>query len=251
MFRSKIEQQSEPGGEDQRKEEAPKKPAPLKAKAGKHEDLVIPSYGDRELTQRSFFFAVIIHLLVISMSLPERSGPTTAPVESKKIVKRLQIRQPPPRVERQKIQQQLTRKVPIPDPTPEDPEPIVEPEPEPEYNPIPPDAEVVFGIPEGPPAPAQDGPLLVGGNIRRPDRIRMVKPLYPAIAKNAGVEATIVLNVIIDKTGNVAEVQILRGHPLLQDAAIKAVKQWKYQPAIMNGSPVSVIFPVTVEFTLD
>ena len=245
MFPTEPKKELEPLEKEQQSL-TPQKRVPVESK-----DLVIPSYGDRKLIQQAFVFALFLHFLVISMSLPKRTGPPAAPTDTPTRIKVLTIRQPPPRVQRQNIQQRAARRVPIPDPTPDDPEPIVEPRPPPEYNPIPPDANVVFGIPDGPPAPKGKGPLLAGGNIKVPDRIKMVKPLYPAIARNAGIEATIVLNIVLDRTGNVAEVQILRGHPLLQDAAIKAVKQWKYHPAIMNGTPVAVIFPVTVEFTLN
>jgi protein TonB len=60
----------------------------------------------------------------------------------------------------------------------------------------------------------------------------------------------VLLQVLVDEQGNVADVKILRGHPLLNQAAVEAVKQWKYSPTLLNGEPVPVVATVTVNFVL-
>ena len=64
------------------------------------------------------------------------------------------------------------------------------------------------------------------------------------------IQGVVVLSAIIDKEGNVANVQLISGHPLLAPAAIEAVKQWKYKPYLLNGTPVEVETQVQVNFTL-
>jgi TonB family protein len=77
--------------------------------------------------------------------------------------------------------------------------------------------------------------------------ITKVQPVYPGDAKQ--IQGTVVLKVIIDKQGNVSNIQAISGHPMLIPAAIEAVKQWKYKPYLPNGEPVEVATSVTVNFT--
>jgi TonB family protein len=76
-----------------------------------------------------------------------------------------------------------------------------------------------------------------------------VPPEYPAVPKRARIQGTVVLRVDIDKEGNVSNIQLISGHPLLAPAAIDAVKQWKYKPYLLNGAPVEVETQVRVNFT--
>jgi protein TonB len=80
--------------------------------------------------------------------------------------------------------------------------------------------------------------------------VNMVRPEYPADAKDQNIQGVVLLKVIIDKEGNVDNTQLISGHPLLAPAAIKAVKQWKYKPYLLNGNPIEVESQVTVNFTL-
>ncbi len=109
--------------------------------------------------------------------------------------------------------------------------------------------------PPPPPPPAQlvDGqvPVRVGGNVKPPTKIRDVKPIYPADAEAANVQGVVILEATIDPDGNVRSARVLRGRPLLDNAAIEAVEQWQYVPTLMNGVAVPVIMTVTVNFTLD
>jgi TonB family protein len=108
-------------------------------------------------------------------------------------------------------------------------------------------APVVTSPPE-PPAPPQ--PMRVGGEVREPRRLKAVKPTYPAIARQARVQGIVILECTISAQGRVADVRVLRSIPLLDQAAIDAVKQWEYEPTLLNGVPVPVIMTVTVNFTL-
>ncbi|MFW6129237.1 MAG: energy transducer TonB, partial [Candidatus Aminicenantaceae bacterium] len=81
-------------------------------------------------------------------------------------------------------------------------------------------------------------------------RIHWVKPVYPEIARQAEIEGSVILQVTIDKKGNVQNLKILRSIPLLDQAAIDAVKQWIYEPFMVDGKPQKAVFPVEVTFKL-
>ncbi|MDD5544259.1 MAG: energy transducer TonB [Acidobacteriia bacterium] len=76
------------------------------------------------------------------------------------------------------------------------------------------------------------------------------QPEYPPLAKTAGIQGPVVLEAIISKDGTVAGLHVLSGHPLLVDAAVRAVLQWRYRPTILNGVPVEVSTTITVNFRL-
>jgi TonB family protein len=109
--------------------------------------------------------------------------------------------------------------------------------------------------PPPPPPPGSDqvdpqAPLRVGGTIRTPRKIHDVRPLYPPEALDARVSGLVVLEAVIDQQGNVRSVQVLKSVPMLDQAAIDAVKGWRYEPTLLNGVPVPVIMTVTVTFNL-
>jgi TonB family protein len=93
-------------------------------------------------------------------------------------------------------------------------------------------------------------PIKVGGNVQESKLIRRVEPVYPELAKRARVQGRVVLVVTVDEEGSVAEIKVSNGHPLLYEAAVTAVRQWKYSPTLLNGEPVPVIATVTVRFDL-
>jgi protein TonB len=80
--------------------------------------------------------------------------------------------------------------------------------------------------------------------------IHRVEPAYPALARAARVQGDVILQAIIDKDGNIKDLQLISGHPMLVPSAIEAVKQWRYKPYQLNGSPVEVETTVTVIFRL-
>lgn len=90
-----------------------------------------------------------------------------------------------------------------------------------------------------------------GGEMAPPKLVRSVDPVYPEAARKAGVEGIVILEAATDIYGRVASVKVLRSIPLLDQAAVDALRQWVYEPAVVNGQPAPVTFSVTVRFTLD
>jgi protein TonB len=77
-----------------------------------------------------------------------------------------------------------------------------------------------------------------------------VTPEYPEIARRARIDGTVILEAVLDVTGRVDRVRVLRSVPLLDDSAVKAVSQWRYTPTELNGVPVPVLMTITVQFSL-
>lgn len=108
-----------------------------------------------------------------------------------------------------------------------------------------------------PPPPAAhkpdkpSGPIPVGGRVQAARLTKQVVPAYPALAKTARISGTVRLQGIIGKDGAIKNLQLLRGHPLLVQAALEAVRQWVYKPTLLNGEAVEVIAPIDVIFTLN
>ncbi len=92
-------------------------------------------------------------------------------------------------------------------------------------------------------------PLRVGGQIKTPVKIKDVKPIYPAIARSAGVTGAVTIEATIGPDGKVIDAKVVRSIPLLDQAALDAVQQWEYTPTLLNGVPVPVLVTVTINFT--
>jgi protein TonB len=90
----------------------------------------------------------------------------------------------------------------------------------------------------------------VGGAIKPPVRVKNVNPTYPPIAQSARVQGVVIIEATIGVDGRVQDTKVLRSIPLLDQAAVDAVRQWVYTPTLLNGVPVPVIMTVTVNFTL-
>ena len=105
-------------------------------------------------------------------------------------------------------------------------------------------------VPEVPAAPQTSVPVRPGGVIKTPVKVRHVSPVYPAIAQQARVEGMVIIEAIVGVDGRVTEARVLRSKPLLDEAALAAVRQWEFTPTTLNGVPVPVIMTVTVNFTL-
>ncbi|MCK7466846.1 MAG: energy transducer TonB [Desulfosudis oleivorans] len=86
--------------------------------------------------------------------------------------------------------------------------------------------------------------------MQRPQKIKEVKPVYPQIALTARIQGVVIIEAMTDIYGRVRDARVISGHPLLNDAALSAIKQWVYEPYILNGIPKPVIFTATVTFTL-
>jgi protein TonB len=101
------------------------------------------------------------------------------------------------------------------------------------------------------PPPSEPLPAVrVGGNVRPPAKIKDVRPVYPIVAQQARVEGLVIIEATIGPTGRVVATRLLRSVPLLDDAALEAVRQWEFTPTLLNGIPVPVLMTVTVNFTL-
>ena len=101
-----------------------------------------------------------------------------------------------------------------------------------------------------PPPPPPPPPVRVGGQIKAPVRVKNVNPVYPSIAQSARVQGVVIIEATIGADGSVQNARVLRSIPLLDQAAMEAVKQWQFTPTLLNGVPVPVIMTVTVQFTL-
>ena len=123
--------------------------------------------------------------------------------------------------------------------------------------PPPPPAKTIKDVPLPPPPPTEaelkafaKGAVQAVGEIRPPKLIKEVAPIYPKVARQARVEGTIVLGVKTDISGRVTEVKVLRSIPLLDQAAVDAVRQWIYEPFILKEEPSPVVFSLTITFKL-
>jgi TonB family protein len=100
------------------------------------------------------------------------------------------------------------------------------------------------------PHPVKPWRIRVSQGVSQGLLVTKVPPQYPPDARDQRIQGLVVMKVSIDKEGNVTNIQLISGHPLLAPAAIEAVKQWKYRPYQLNGTPVEVETQVTVNFTL-
>ncbi len=110
---------------------------------------------------------------------------------------------------------------------------------------------VIGGMGVAPPKPKLGGPLKVGGNVQAARIVNRVQPVYPPLARQTRISGTVRLHAIIGKDGTIQSLEVLSGHPLLQQAALDAVRQWRYQPTLLNGDPVDVDTTIDVIFSLN
>lgn len=97
----------------------------------------------------------------------------------------------------------------------------------------------------------EQAPVRAVGEMKPPRLVRRVEPVYPEIARQARVEGVVILEAITDEYGRVRSIRVLRSIPLLDQAALEAVRGWVYEPMVINGRPRAVVFTVTVRFKLD
>lgn len=107
--------------------------------------------------------------------------------------------------------------------------------------------------PPPPPAETVDGvvPVRIGGELKPPRKLVDVKPTYPVEAQAARIQGVVIIEAVINAVGTVVNTRVLRGVPMLDDAAVGAVSQWQFEPTLLNGVPVPVVMTVTVNFTLE
>jgi protein TonB len=125
------------------------------------------------------------------------------------------------------------------------------------------DGGIAFGAgvegslgPPSPPTPPPPEPPKVQGPVRvallpeSPRKTVDVRPVYPEVARAARVEGTVILESVLDTNGRVTQLRVIKSVPLLDQAALDAVRQWRYSPSMYYGKPVSVLMTITVRFTL-
>ena len=93
-------------------------------------------------------------------------------------------------------------------------------------------------------------PFRIGDGIRPPAKIVNADPVYPPEARDARVQGVVILEATISRTGEVRDVEVLRSVPLLDEAAVAAVRQWRYEPTLVDGEPVSILMTLTINFQL-
>ena len=98
--------------------------------------------------------------------------------------------------------------------------------------------------------PAAPKRITIGGNVQQAKLVRQPKPVYPPLAKQARISGVVHLAAVISANGTIQDLKVISGHPLLIPAALDAVKQWVYQPTLLNGEPVEVQTQIHVNFTL-
>jgi protein TonB len=101
---------------------------------------------------------------------------------------------------------------------------------------------------KGPAAPA--APIPVGGAVVQAQLLSRVAPTYPQLAKNQHISGDVRIDALIDANGHVTTMKVISGPTLLHQAAMDALKQWKYQPASLDGKPVPMHLTVTLQFRL-
>ena len=100
------------------------------------------------------------------------------------------------------------------------------------------------------PSGRSNEPIRIGNGVPPPAKIHDVPPVYPPAAREAGVQGLVILEATIDPTGEVGNIDVLRSVPELEEAAVTAVEQWRYEPTLIDGAPVSVLMTVTINFLL-
>jgi protein TonB len=102
--------------------------------------------------------------------------------------------------------------------------------------------------PQPPPAPPAVVRLKVGGIVQAAKILSQVTPPYPPLARQARIAGVVRLEAVIARNGRISSLQVTSGHPLLVGAALEAVRQWIYQPTLLNGEPVEVLTQIEVHF---
>lgn len=207
---------------------------------------------DRGLMAWAIAVAVVLHLGVLALRLPDAQRRFAPPRPEPPEIHFVPLPPPPPVDPPRARPRDASRLLPVPDPTPRAPEPVREPR-RPAVDPALVEDEPLIGIIEPPPADVRWTPGLSG--VSQPEIVpeTRVAPVYPEAARRARQQAELVLQAVILRDGSVTEVQVLRcSLPGLgfEQSAVEAVRQWRYRPATRNGEPVEVYLTIVVAFEL-
>lgn len=204
---------------------------------------------DRRNLRRATVLAVLIHVAVFGVTFPEfvqQAAQASGPVPP--VIRPVRFRKPDP-VTSPTRPLERARRVPIPDPTPEDPEPLLVDLPRAPIGPV--GDLVILDAVVAPPVPVNESPVEFRSDMIRPVRISGADPAYTEIARRARLEGVVILRAVISRQGVVRDIEIVRPLGLgLEDAAVKAVQGWRFEPATLRGRPIDVIYRVTVRFSL-
>ena len=112
---------------------------------------------------------------------------------------------------------------------------------------------ILGGIGTGPAVVVKQAPpkkLTISSGVMTGNILQRTQPVYPAIARAARIQGTVVLQATISREGNITNLRVVSGPPMLQQAALDAVRTWRYRPYLLNGEPVEVDTTVNVVFNL-
>ena len=205
---------------------------------------------DGRSLRTSMVVALVVHVAFLFATIP-----TLASKEIEEPAQKLVRLAPTPKfkkppVTEKKILEPRTTSMPMPSRDPDKIEPWVQDvdvDVEPPFVPI----DTLIGELPGPP-PGPTGPIRVGGNIKAPVRLHHVLPQYTEIARKTRTQGTVIVEAVIGKDGRVRSTKVLKGLPFgLDDEAVKAVRQWTFEPSTLNGKPVEVIYVLTTHFQLN
>jgi len=110
---------------------------------------------------------------------------------------------------------------------------------------------VLGGIPSAAPPPPAPSRIRVSTGVQEAKLTRKIQPNYPPIAKQARIQGMVQLEAVISRDGGIQNLRVLDGHPLLAQAAVEAVQQWRYEPTLLNNEPVEVVTIIHVIFKLN
>ncbi len=207
---------------------------------------------DNKVLRASLWFAVVLHVLLLLINFPTfESQPAADPGDRVVAAFKIERYRPPPPPPPDYVPPEMVKSIAVPDETPHDPEPIRLEKPAAEITLPDVDTDFII-IPDAPPAPPEPtGPYTVAGEVTRPVKIHAPLPRYPERARRPRIQGVVMVQAIIDKQGDVTNVKLLKGLPMgLNEAAIDAIKQWKFKPATLRGKPVDVYYNLTVTFKL-
>ena len=109
---------------------------------------------------------------------------------------------------------------------------------------------IASSVPAAVPKVAMPQKVRVSSGVAQGNLIHDVRPPYPPLARQARIQGTVVISAIIGKDGTIQQARVVSGHPMLAQAALEAVKQWRYKPYFLNGEPVDVDTTINVNFSL-
>ncbi len=207
--------------------------------------------ADSRVLRSSLWLAAGVHLILLLINFPSFQSEVRAVPEKEKTIFVIQEhRWEEPKVPKTTIPPKMIKRMPVPDQTPHEPEPIRLEEPRTDFD-LPEVDPDYFVIPSAPPAPPEEGPIFVVGEVTKPVKTHAPQPAYTEIARKARIQGLVIVQAIIDKGGEVTNVKVIKGLPMgLTEAAVNAIKEWKFKPATLRGKPVDVYYNLTVNFKL-